>query len=51
MINFGNEMEMSYNDEILYQEGKFDDDKFSSNNLDLKIYQEDITSQADNGRY
>ena len=51
MINFESEMDMPYNEEILYQEGQFEGSKFSSNNLDLKIFQEDITSHIDNGRY
>ena len=51
IINFENEIEIPYNEELLYQEGEFEDDQFSSNNLDLKIYQEDITSHTDNGRY
>lgn len=49
MINYDNEMEN--NNEKLYQERKYEDDRFSSNNLDLKIYQEDITNKINNGRY
>jgi Ca2+-binding EF-hand superfamily protein len=49
MINYENEME-NY-DERLYQDRKYEDDRFSSNNLDLKIYQEDITSKINNGKY
>ena len=51
-INFENEMENSYNDEISLQRGNDDDnDKFFSNNLDLKVYQEDISNKMNNGRY
>ncbi len=49
MINFENEIQMTYNDGR-YQDGIYEDDKFSSNNLDLKIYQEDIKNNI-NGRY
>ena len=49
MINYDNEMEN--NNEKLYQERKYEDDRFSSNNLDLKIYQEDITNKINNGKY
>ena len=45
-------MENSYNDEISLQRGNDDDnDKFFSNKLDLKIYQEDISNKMNNGRY
>ena len=50
MGNFGNDIDMSYNNEKLIYEGP-DDDRFSSNNLDLKVYQEDINSKINNGRY
>ena len=49
VINYENEIEN--NNEKLYQERKYEDDRFSSNNLDLKIYQEDITSKINNGKY
>ena len=48
MNNYDNDME--YNNERFYKEGKYEDDRFSSNNLDLKVYQEDINSNI-NGRY
>ena len=54
ITNFGYEIDNSfndYNDGRLYQPGKYEDDRFSSNNLDLKIYQEDISSHINNGRY
>ncbi len=54
ITNFGYEIDDSYNDYNegrMYQPGKYEDDRFSSNNLDLKIYQEDISSHINNGRY
>ena len=49
ILNFENEIEMTYNDGR-YQDGIYEDDRFSSNNLDLKVYQEDINTNI-NGRY
>ena len=48
--NFENEMEIPFNDDR-YQEDNYEDERFSSNNLDLKIYQEDISSKFNNGRF
>ena len=45
MGNYGNDTDMTYNNEKLYEPP--DDDRFNPNNLDLKVYQEDIN----NGRY
>ena len=51
MINVENEMEVPYNlENRLYQEEN-EDERFSLNNLDLKIYQEDINTKYNNGRY
>lgn len=51
MVNFDKEMENTYNDRLSFQRGKFNNDRFISNNLDLKIYQEDISNELNNGRY
>ena len=47
---FENEMEIPFNDDR-YQEDNYEDERFSSNNLDLKVYQEDISSKFNNGRF
>ena len=47
MINYETEME---EENRLYHEDN-EDERFSSNNLDLKIYQEDINCKYNNGRY
>jgi hypothetical protein len=49
MGNYGNDTDMTYNNEKLYEPP--DDDRFNPNNLDLKVYQEDINSKINNGRY
>ena len=51
MLKYENENEKSYNDRRHYQGGKYEDDRIYSNNLDLKIYQEDISNKINNGRY
>ena len=51
-INFEKEMENSYNDEFPFQQGNNDSERLFSNNLDLKLYEEeDISSRKNNGRF
>ena len=48
-LNYRNK-DIDYNNGIDYRE-KNRDEKFFSNNLDLKVYQEDISSRINNGKY
>jgi hypothetical protein len=51
MTTFENK-ENSYNNGIGFKGGKFDDSRININDLDLKIYQEDMgSSSINNGRY
>ena len=55
MVNFEREIESSYNDGLFFQRRKYDNendnDRFISNNLDLKMYQEDVSNEFNNRRY
>ena len=44
-------VENTYNDGRAFKEGKFDDSRININDLDLKVYQEDMSSSINNGSY
>ena len=44
-------VENNYNDRRGFKGGKFDDSRININDLDLKVYQEDMSSSINNGRY
>ena len=50
MNNYEN-IENSYNDGMIFNRGKFDDSRININDLDLKVYQEDMGSSMNNERY
>ena len=50
MSNYEN-IENCYNDGMIFNRGKFDDSRININDLDLKVYQEDMGSSMNNGRY
>ena len=51
MLKYGNENEKTYDDKRHYQGGKYGNDGINPKNFNLKIYQEDISTKIDNGRY
>ena len=50
MNNYEN-IENNYNDGMIFSKGKFDDSRININDLDLKVYQEDMGSSMNNARY
>ena len=44
-------VENTYNDGRAFKERKFDDSRININDLDLKVYQEDMSSSINNGSY